>query len=270
MCFCRLREGNMSSKRLKVVLLHTWYHFTHSLETWVDIFWNPAIQIWVYTLIALSFVKGGDSRGFNVIIGMIFWQIIWVGQYSITIGPLWEIWAKSFSSLFISPLSMGEFVLGQMISGVVKSVFAFAMACTIAYLLYDFSIFSLGWVLPVYYVEFLLFSWAAGIMLLSLIFRYSTQVQSLSWALIFLVQPFGAVFYPVTVLPEYVRWIAYIFPVTYVFETIRLQLQTSFIDWRALGIATIINGIWLIAAWSMFVSVYATAKRSGAFARLEG
>lgn len=259
----------MSGKRLQIVLFHTWYHFLHSVETWVDIFWSPMIQTWIYALIASSFEKG-DQRGLYVIVGMIFWQVIWVGQYAIAVGALWEIWARSFSSLFISPLSMGEYVIGQMISGAVKSLMAVAMTCLVAFFLYDFSLFSLGWMVPIYYIEFLVFSWATGLMVLSLIFRYSTQVQSLSWALIFLVQPFGAVFYPVTVLPLSMRWISYGLPVTYVFETIRGQLATSVIDWRALAVATILNIIWMICGWIIFVRTYATAKRNGSFARLEG
>ncbi len=260
----------MSTKRLVIVLLHTWYHFWHSTETWVDIFWNPAIQIWIYALIALSFARSGDSRGLYVIVGMIFWQIIWVGEYAITIGALWEIWARSFSSLFISPLSMGEFIVGQMISGTIKSFLAVAMSSIIAFILYHFSVFSIGWMLPIYYIEFLVFSWAIGVMVLSLIFRYSTQVQSLSWALVFLVQPFGAVFYPVTVLPTSIRWISYTLPVTYVFETIRRQITTGVIDWHALGIASVVNAIWIVAGWIIFQRTYRAAKRSGAFARLEG
>lgn len=124
--------------------------------------------------------------------------------------------------------------------------------------------------LPLYYIEFLIFSWATGVMILSLIFRYSTQVQSLSWALIFLVQPLGAVFYPVTILPSSIRWISYGLPVTYVFETIRTHIVSGFVDWRAMGIATVLNGIWIILGWIMFQRTYAAAKQSGAFARLEG
>ena len=253
----------MSSKRLKVVLLHTWYHFWHSTETWVDIFWNPVIQTWIYVLIAASFAQGGDQRGLFVIVGMIFWQIVWVGQYAICVGALWEIWARSFSSLFISPLTMSEYIVGQMISGAVKSLLAVAMTSLVAFFLYHFSLFSLGWMVPIYYGELLLFSWATGLMVLSLIFRYSTQVQSLSWALIFLVQPFGAVFYPLTVLPESIRWVAYSLPVTYVFETMRGQLTTGTIDWHALGIATIINVVWMVVGWIIFERTYAAAKRNG-------
>lgn len=260
----------MRINRLKVVLRHTWHHFWHSTETWVDVFWNPAIQLWVYALIALSFVQSGDPRGMAVIIGMIFWNVIWVGEYAITVGALWEIWSRSFSSLFITPLTMEEYIAGQMISGTIKSLLAVTMSAIMAWFLYQFNILSLGWMMAVYIVELLIFSWAIGLMVLSLIFRFSTQVQSLSWALVFLVQPLGAVFYPVTVLPEPIRWLAYGLPATYVFESIRLQLTTGYIDWRALGLALVCNCIWFAAGWAIFQFTYREAKRSGAFARLEG
>ena len=107
-------------------------------------------------------------------------------------------------------------------------------------------------------------------MVLSLIFRYSTQVQSLSWAIVFLVQPFGAVFYPVTILPESVRWISYSLPVTYVFETMRAQLTNGYIDWNALAVGGGLSIVWFIAGWTLFQFTYKRAKLSGAFARLEG
>ena len=157
-----------------------------------------------------------------------------------------------------------------MISGAVKSVLAVAMTSIVAFYLYHFSIFSIGWMLPIYYGELLLFSWATGFMVLSLIFRYSTQVQSLSWALIFLVQPFGAVFYPVTVLPVEIRWISYGLPVTYVFETIRTQMTSGTIDWPALGVATVVNVVWMAVGWWIFQQTYRASKRNGSFARLEG
>lgn len=165
---------------------------------------------------------------------------------------------------------MGEYIVGQMISGSIKSVLAVGTTSILAYFLYQFSIFSIGWMLPIYYFELLIFSWATGLMVLSLIFRFSTQVQSLSWALIFLVQPFGAVFYPVTVLPDSIRWIAYGFPVTYVFETIRGQITTGVTDWRALIVATLLNALWMAIGWIIFERTYASSKRNGSFARLEG
>lgn len=131
----------MNTRRLRTVLVHTWYHFTHSMETWVDLFWNPVVQTWIYSLIAVSFAQGSDQRGVAIFVGTIFWQIIWVGQYAIAVGALWEIWSRSFSSLFISPLSMGEYIVGQMISGAIKSFLAVAMTSVVAYFCMTFRFY---------------------------------------------------------------------------------------------------------------------------------
>lgn len=261
----------MSIQRINIVLLHTWYHFTHSMESWVDLLWNPVLQMIVFIFIASSFVKSGNEhQAASLILGMIFWNVIWVGQYAIAVGALWEIWSRSFSSLFITPLTMGEFLVGQMVSGFFKSLTAFAMAAVIGSWLFGFSVFSFGLMLPLYYFELLVFSWAAGFLVLSLIFRYGTEVQALSWALIFLVQPFGAVFYPISILPDGARWVAYLIPTSYVFESMRGQLQSGTIDWLSLLAATISNVLYLIVGYVVFKRSFDSAKRSGAFARMEG
>lgn len=261
----------MSIQRINIVLLHTWYHFTHSMESWVDLLWNPILQMIVFIFIASSFAKSGnEQQARSMILGMIFWNVVWVGQYAIAVGALWEIWSRSFSSLFITPLSMGEFLIGQMISGFFKSLAAFSMSAVIGYWLYHFSIFSFGVMLPLYYLEILLFSWGAGFLILSLIFRFGTEVQALSWALVFLVQPFGGVFYSPTVLPQAVRWITYLFPTTYVFESMRSQLRTGVPEWRFLLYATIASILYIIVGYVVLKRSLASAKRSGAFARMEG
>lgn len=261
----------MSAQRISIVLLHSWYHFKHSMETWVDLFLNSIVQMVVFIFIALYLSGGVNSeRGTFMLAGAILWNAIWVGQYGITIGALWEIWHKSFSSLFVTPLSIEEFIVGQMISGFIKAIAALAVTGGIGYLMYGFSLFELGGMLAVYIMELMLFSWALGLFVLALIIRFGTSIQSLSWMLVFLFQPIGAVFYPVTILPEVVRPIAYALPITYIFEAVRYQLTMGTVHGQNLAIATIMNIIVLIASYVFLKFIYAQAKKSGAFARMEG
>ncbi len=260
----------MSLQRIKTVLLHTWYHFTHSMETWVDVFWNTALTMIVFVFLASSF-KGGENQNQAtfMILGMIYWNIIWIGQYGLAIGPLWEIWSRSFSSLFITPLTLDEFLVGQMISSIIKSIAAFAMSAAIGYYFFHFSVFSVGWMLPIYYLELLLFGWAIGMMVVSLIFHIGTDVQSLSWSLVFLVQPFGAVFYPVGVLPPILQTIAFSMPSSYVFEAMRQQLTTGTINTPYVLIGGVLSLIYLVAGYTLLRLIYRRAKQSGSFARME-
>lgn len=260
----------MSIRRIKVSLLHTWFHFLHSMETWVDLFWNSVLQMVVFSFIASVFARDNLLFSIYMVTGMILWNVIWAGQYALTVGVMWEIWSHSLSSLFITPLTLEEFIVGQAISSGVKAIVAVLLTSIVAYLIFHFSIFVLGWPLILYFFELLLFGWAAGLVVLSLIFRLGTDVQSLSWSIVFLVQPIGAVFYPVSILPVEIRWIAFGLPTTYFFETIRGQLRDGSINWYYIGIGTILNIVYFLVSYWVLKRTYMASKKSGAFARLEG
>ncbi len=260
----------MNLQRINVILLHTWYHFTHSMETWVDMFWNSILQVILFAFLARTVMsKGNDSLGIAMLLGVILWNFIWGAQYGITVGVLWEIWSRSLSSLFITPLKLEEFLLGQAISSVIKSIISFGITWFAGYLIYHFSLAPLGWMLVLYGIELLIFGWGIGMAVLSLIFRYGQQVQSMSWALVFLVQPFGAIFYPITTLPVEVRWLPYLFPTGYIFETIRTQMASHTIHWDMLLYGTCVNAIWFVGGYLLLLWSFRQARENGTFARME-
>lgn len=261
----------MNSKRIGVSLLHTWYHAQHSMETWVDIFWNSALQMVVFAFIAVAFANQQNPMlGMYMVAGLVFWNVIWAAQYGLTVGVLWEIWSKSFSNMFITPLTFEEFIVGQALSSVVKGIASVLVSAAIGGLIFHFSLAVFGWYIVIYFLELFCFGLAAGMFVLSLIFRFGVDVQSFSWSIVFLVQPFGAVFYPVSVLPEQIRWIAYGIPTTYVFEALRGQMLTGNVDLSYLWTATWLNGIYFLVSYAILHGTYVASKKSGAFARLEG
>ncbi|MDO8451718.1 MAG: ABC transporter permease [bacterium] len=261
----------MNIHRIKISVLHTWYHFLHSMETWVDLFWNSILQMIVFSFIAVVFSRGEDSLlGVYMLTGMVLWNVIWAGQYGLTVGVMWEVWSHSLTSLFITPLTLEEFLIGQAVSSTIKAAISVILTALVTYVIFGFSVLTLGWPLLLYAIELLVFGWAAGMIVLSLIFRMGTDVQSLSWSIVFLIQPFGAVFYPVQVLPEQIRWIAFGIPTTYIFETVRGQLRDGSINGAYLAIGTVLNVIYLVGAYFILQRTYAASRKSGAFARLEG
>lgn len=260
----------MNWQRIKTVILHSWYHLNHSLETWVDVLWFPIVQVVVFSVVALYLSQNGARiQAETVIMGLILWEVIAISQYSISMGALWEIWSKSFSNLFITPLTIEEFILGQAIAAFFKALAIFFIASLLSIFFFQFSIFNLGIFLPIYILELFLFSFSAGIFVLSLILRIGTDIQSLAWGLIYVVQPIAAVFYPVEVLPEIVRNFAYLFPITYIFESARLQLFTGNINSQFLFLATFLNLVYICLSFLFLKHMFFKAKESGMFARME-
>ncbi len=261
----------MSWKRIKTVLLYSWYHLIHSVETWADVIWYPFIQILVFGMIAMYFAAGGEggSKGEHIILGLLLWQLVAVGQYSVSLGMLWDVWSQSFSTLFITPLKMREFMVGQILVSGAKAVTVFLLGAVLGIWFYKFNIFVLDWWLVLYFINLMMFAWSSGMFILGLIFRFGVTIQSFGWSLIYLVQPLGAVFYPVSVLPAGIRWISYMFPVTYVFEAARRQLDSGVVDINLIIMAVLMNLVYFVLNVLFMKKMFSRARITGEFVRME-
>lgn len=240
------------------------------MESWVDLLWNPAVQILVFAYIGRALTSRADQLiAQYMILGMIFWNVIWIGQYAIALGALWEIWSASFNTMFVTPMTLEEFLVGQMIGGLFKSILAIAITAFFGLLVYQVSVLSLSFMLPLYFLELYLFSCSFGMVVLGFIIRFGKDVQSLSWALIFLVQPLGAVFYPVSILPPALQRVAWSLPTTYIFEAMRHQLTTGIISNDLLLWATVLNIVYLVIGYAALRFFFRQAKDNGMLAKLE-
>ncbi len=257
----------MKWHRISASILHSFYHLTHSVETWVDLFWFSIIDVVVFGFISQYLSRGVDSGTF-LIAGIILWEVVRVVQYTVTASMLWEIWSKSFSSMFISPITMWEFLLGQIISSLIKSLMVMTIVASIAYFLFNFSIFTLALSLPLSLLSLFVFAVATAIFILALLLRFGTNIQSLAWGLIFLFQPISAIFYPLSVLPPAVQVISLASPITYIMESTRSQLSTGTIIWHYLFTSLLVSLIYLILCVVFMNSMLAWSKKTGAFARM--
>jgi len=260
----------MNLRRVRAIFVHAWYHLSHSVETWVDVFWFPIINTLIFGLVALYFSRGGAANQSSIILlGILLWQIIEMGCYSIAVGALWEVWSQSFSSLFVSPLRLREYVLGQILFGLIKQTGVFLILSTVAFVAFKFWIWQIGWMLPIYALLLAVFSWSFGMFVLGLILRFGTSIQSLSWGLIYMIQPLVAVYFPVTIVPSQLRWISFLLPPTYVFESARRQWLTGAIDQSSLLVALGLDVVYLVVSGLFLGYMWGQAKQTGVIVRME-
>src|SRR5205085_12684515 len=165
--------------------------------------------------------------------GTLMWKIMRVTQYSMSLGPLWNVWSHNFSNMFISPLSMAEYVVAQMISGAAKAILLFGMVALIAATLFGFDLFAMGWGnLALVFVTLLCFAYSIGLLVLGIIFRLGTRIQALAWGFLLIFQPLTAAFFPLSVMPPVLQSVALQFPPTYAFEAARTGLTDTTVHWN--------------------------------------
>jgi ABC-2 type transport system permease protein len=261
----------MSLSRVRAILLQEVYITRRSGEVLIDLPFFSLSSVVVFGFIS-SFLSStaGLTVGRYLFLGMLLWEIVRVAQYSMSIEALWNVWSHNLSNMFITPLSISEYVLAQMISATVKALLIFGVLALIAGTLFSFNLSAMGLGnLALFFVNLLFFAWSVGLAVLGIIFRFGTRIQALAWGLVYLFPPLAAAYYPLSVLPPPLQVIGRLIPATYVFEAARASLQQPATDWRAMGMAFGENAIYFGLAVLFFSYMYRRSRLTGQFARNE-
>src|SRR5579872_3192697 len=129
----------MSLKRILGILRQELYITLRSIETINDIFVFAFIQLILFGVLSLFLIGSShSSAAYYLLIGMLLWEIIRIIQYSISVGCLWNIWARNLSNMFIAPLTPQEYLVGFTASGIVKALIVFIVAGNIARFVFHF------------------------------------------------------------------------------------------------------------------------------------
>ncbi|MDO8497188.1 MAG: ABC transporter permease [bacterium] len=257
-----------SINRITGVLKQELFITKASLEVIFDLVFFPLINIVVFGFVSLWLAGSSTKEAYYLLSGMILWQMVYIGQYSITIGALWNIWSRNMSNMFVSPLSIKEYIVALMISGLLKTLIIFILTGVLSIFVFKFNIFDYGLLnLSLYFVNLTLFAWALGIVLLGVVFRFGTRIQALAWGVAYLLQPLTAAFYPVKILPGFLQTIAYLLPPTYIFEAARINLVDPSVQWNLMSVSFIQNVVYFILSVWIFTILFKQSRETGQFAK---
>ena len=101
-----------------------------------------------------------------------------------------------------------------------------------------------------------------------LILRYGQAAEALVWGVPFLIQPISAVFYPVSVLPVWLQWVAWTLPSTHVFEGMREAMRTGVFRVDLFIWSLVLNIAYLIGAALFFRWMFERIRDRGLLSRL--
>lgn len=261
----------MSAKRILGILKQELFITLRSMETINDVFIFALIQLLLFGIISLYLIGSKNiTAAHYLLIGMILWETIRIVQYSISVGALWNIWARNLSNMFISPLTPQEYLVGFTSSGILKAILVVLSVNAISYFVFHFNIFQLGYTnLLLDFINLSFFAFSLGIMIMGLIFRFGTRIQAFAWSIVPILQPLTGAFYPIKILPYPLQLFAKILPSTYVYEAARANLTNPAIQWRLQTISFLENIIYVVIAWWVFHYLFKKSKDTGQFARNE-
>lgn len=246
--------------RVSAVMLRQMYLYKRTLHRWLEAVYWPVLDITLWGLLSRYIAKTDPSSriGFGLLGALISWDILFRAQQSVSVGFLEDMWSRNVLNVWSTPIRAWEYVSGTVLVGIVRVSLGAGIAIGIAGLAFGFNFMAqVGLPLIPCLLALLLMGWSVGIATTAAILRLGQGAEELAWALAFLFQPFSAVFYPVSVLPGWMRGIAFMVPASHVFEAMRAillrrqALPVSELAWAFAIDALYVAGAAAVFAWSL-------------------
>lgn len=241
----------MKLHRVWAVLLRFLYGFSHSYDRISDAFYWPTIDLLLWGITS-TFIQSYAPENLGIITmivsGILFWIIIWRGQYEITVNLLEELWNRNLINLFVAPLKFSEWIAAFVIIGIVKAIASITFASFVAFILYKVNIFQYGFYLLPFILLLIMTGWWVGFLVSGVILRFGTKVQVLAWTTAAVISPFSAVYYPLSILPDWAQKIGLVIPTTYIFEGARSVVARGYLDMNAIWISLALSIVYLVLA----------------------
>lgn len=255
-----------SPARIYAMVLRYIYLLRRSWPRVLELAYWPTMQMILWGFIT-QFMQTSSTwlaQASGVLLaGVLLWDVMFRGQLGVSTVFFEEMYSRNLGHLFVSPLRPYELVCALLVISLIRTLIGVGGAALLAIPLYHYSIFSMGLPLVAFFVNLLIMGWAIGLLVSGLVLRYGLGAENLAWVAIFAVAPVSGIYYPVSVLPDWLRFIADLLPASHVFEGMRALLFGHVFRTDLFVHAVALNVVYLGLGIAVFLGVFRAARRRG-------
>jgi ABC-2 type transport system permease protein len=226
------------------------------------------IVLWGFITRYLDRIAGsGLQFGMRLLGAVLLWDFFARVMHGVTTAFFEDLWSRNFLNVFATPLTIGEYVGGLVLTSVGTSLVALAVMLALASAAFGLDFLALGVALVPFLLTLFTFGIALGVLASAMVLRFGPASEWLVWPLPALLAPFACVFYPLATLPEWMQAVARALPASYVFEGMRAVIAGEGLPMAGLAAGAGLAALDLALAGWAFTRVYRRVVRSGLLAR---
>ena len=242
------------------------YLIKGSLPRILDLIYWPTIQIILWGFISKFFTL--HSEYYNHAVGIILsaailYDFLFRSSISFNMLFLEEIWSRNFTNLFVAPLKVSEIITALTATALLRTLIGIVPAILLATPFFGVSLFDLGPPLYLLLLSLYFFGITLGLLVAAGLLRYGPAFENIAWSSLFLLAPLGCIYYPLSILPEWLQVLAKMLPLVYIFEEVRSILVNNIVDYSNIMTALQLNLIYFIVAVFIFYLAFYEARKKG-------
>jgi len=207
-------------KNWKVSLVVPWALLTIFFWPTLDVITMGYISLYINQKFwNISQVQGISYMQF-MITGAIFWSFINVTIMEIS--QMWdrERWEETLRFTFRLPIKKWVFLLGNTLFGVSRAFIA-----TITALIFSWIVFGMAFGANIFYILFLFVLTVGAVyglcILLATAGLLKREIEAIAFALVWILNLFSGIYYPISVLPDWMQAVGKVFPIYYAVDAMR-------------------------------------------------
>jgi ABC-2 type transport system permease protein len=227
-------------------------------------FW-PALDIIIWGFNAKWAETTTSLIGYQyfLLTGLLFLQIAPRIYMDLSFNFFEELRSLHVATLFATPLSISEWVLSAMGTGLIKSCIVGSYIMLLCWLLFDVHLLTLHPSFLLFLIPVIVFSWAAGIVTVALFFTYGSAIHSIAYVYKTSLMLFSGLFYPLILLPIGVRIAAFSLPLHYIFSGLKELFTHNTFNVGLFLKGSALAGIYLAIALGIFRWLVGKSKERG-------
>ena len=256
----------MKFHRMYAVSIRHFYLIKSSFPRILDLIYWPTIQIILWGFISQFFTMYSDY--YNNTVGVILscailYDFLFRSSISFNMLFLEEIWSRNFTNLFAAPLKVSEVITALTITALLRTLIGIIPAILLMNPFFGVSLLELGPALFLLFLSLYLFGITLGLLVTSGLLRFGPAFENVAWSSLFILAPFGCVYYPLSILPDWLQILAKCLPLVYIFEEARSILVNNVVNYSNIISALMLNLLYFISAISVFYLAFAGAREKG-------
>lgn len=260
----------MSFTRSFAIVLRQYYLIRGSFARFLPLFIWVALDmiLWGFMTKYLNSVSNQKMNFVPMLLGaVLLWDFLIRVMQGVTIAFFEDVWSRNFLNIFATPLTIKEYLSGLVFSSVISSSVGLIVMLILSTTFFGLDFFAFGLRLIPFMMILFMFGIALGIFATAVVLRLGPASEWFVWPVPALISPFIGVFYPLSVLPPWMRNVSYILPPSYVFEDMRKILANEVVSIQSLSIGLALSAFYIVLACWVFKKTYEYAIRSGLIAR---
>jgi ABC-2 type transport system permease protein len=260
----------VNARRLAAIVLRQIYLWRGSPQRVLPMFAWVALDILLWGFIT-RYLNTVARSGFNFVPALLgavlLWDFLTRVMQGVTMAFFEDVWSRNFLNIFASPLRISEYVGGLVVTAISTSLVGLVTMLILARAAFGLSFLAYGAALAPFLIVLFVTGIALGVIAAAIVLRLGPASEWLIWPIPTLMSPFAGVFYPISVLPAWMRPISMALPPTYVFDALRAIVAGKPAPWDRLALGGGLAVLYLVLAWTAFALVYRQAIRTGLIAR---